>query len=125
MKLYKKFVSALIIILILISCQTEVAGSSSSKSKVDAFAKIDKKSKKLFTKDDRIENYKKSVSQSESLKKSLNKNANYSGYGATAINKKSQKLNKVKTKKENLPKKKTNYGSKSINSQVYSAYSTN
>lgn len=125
MKLNKKFISVLIIILNLLGCKTEGTGLSSSKSKVDAFAKIDKKSKKLFTKDDRIENYKKSVSQSENLKISLNKNANYSGYGATAINKKSQKLKKDKIKKGNLPKKKANYDSKSLNSQVYSAYSTN
>jgi hypothetical protein len=120
MNLNTKFISVLIILLILVSCKTEDSVLSSSKSKVDAFAKIEEKSKKLFTKDDRIKNYKKSVSQSENLKKSLNNNANYSGYGATAVNKRSPKL-----KKENSSKKKVNYGSKSTNSQVYSAYSTN
>ena len=115
---------SVLIMLFFVGCKTKENTSKKSDG-VEAFSKIDKKSESLFTKKDRVNNYKKSIAKAESLNKSLKENANYIGYGATAINKKSQKLKKDKTKKENLPKKKTNYDSKSLNSQVYSAYSTN
>ena len=127
MILNKKFTSVLIILLlILVSCKTDNSVSSSSKSKTDAFAKIDKKSKKLFTKDDRINNYKKSVSQSENLKKSLNKNTNYSGYGS--VNNSNKDILKDESNKEltQNKKSKTKYKyNKSNKTNVYSAYSTN
>ncbi|MAV78634.1 MAG: hypothetical protein CMC22_00075 [Flavobacteriaceae bacterium] len=110
--------------LFFVGCKTQENKSKESDG-VEAFSKIDKKSESLFTKKDRVNNYKKSIAKAESLNKSLKENANYSGYGATAINNKSQKLKEDKTKTENILKKKTNYDSKSLNSQVYSAYSTN
>ena len=115
----KNFIS-FALIFFFFSCEDSKSDASSSSKAEDAFSKIDKKSESLFTKQDRVNNYKKSIAKAESLNKSLKENANYSGYGATTVNKKSPKL-----KKENSPKKKVNYGSKSINSQVYSAYSTN
>ncbi len=115
---------SILIMLFFVGCKTQENKSKESDG-VEAFSKIDKKSESLFTKKDRVNNYKKSIAKAESLNKSLKENANYSGYGATAINNKSQKLKKDKTKKENILKKKTNYDSKSLNSQVYSAYSTN
>ena len=115
---------SVLIMLFFVGCKTKENTSKKSDG-VEAFSKIDKKSESLFTKKDRVNNYKKSIAKAESLNKSLKQNANYSGYGATAINNKSQKLKKDKTEKENIPKKKTNYDSKSLNSQVYSAYSTN
>ena len=115
---------SILITLFFVGCKTQENNSKKSDG-VEAFSKIDKKSESLFTKKDRVNNYKKSIAKAESLNKSLKQNANYSGYGATAINNKSQKLKKDKTEKETIPKKKTNYDSKSLNSQVYSAYSTN
>ena len=122
--MFKNFIS-FALIFFFFSCEDSKSDASSSSKAEDAFSKIDKKSESLFTKQDRVNNYKKSIAKAESLNKSLKDNANYSGYGATAVNKKNSKTKKEKIKKENLSKKKVNYGSKSINSQVYSAYSTN
>ena len=98
------------------SCSEADAKESITRSNV--FDKVDKRDKKLFTKQERIESYNKSVNKSESLKKSLTSSSNkgYSGYGSS---------NSKNNKKKNLPsknnKKKT---TPKVNLQ-FSAYSTN
>ena len=94
------------------------ADAKENKTKSNAFDKIDKRDKKLFTKEERIESYNKSVNKSESLKKSLlsSSNSAYSGYGSsTSKNKKATGQTK-KTKKVSAKHK--------INIE-FSAYSTN
>ena len=61
------------------------ADAKESKTKSNAFDKIDKRDKKLFTQQERIESYNKSNNKSQSLKKSLSSNTNsgYSGYGSS------------------------------------------
>ena len=56
-----------------------------SKTRSNAFDNIDKRDKKLFTKEERIKSYNNSVNKAESLKKSLTSNTNsgYSGYGSS------------------------------------------
>jgi len=92
------------------------AGAMKNKTKFNAFDKIDKRDKKLFTKEERIESYNKSVNKSESLKKSLTSSSNsgYSGYGSS---------NLKNNKKKNLPSK-NNKTTPKVNLQ-FSAYSTN
>ncbi len=116
-----KSLSYLLILLPLLmfdSCSE--ADAKESKNRSSAFDNIDKRDKKLFTKEERIKSYNTSVNKAESLKKSLTSNTNsgYSGYGSSTTKKKNlrkdlQKTNKVK-----------------VNSKVkaniqFSAYSTN
>ena len=94
------------------------AGAMKNKTKLNAFDKIDKRDKKLFTKEERIESYNKSVNKSEFLKKSLSSNSNsgYSGYGSSPSKKnKTENRSQKNNQKKNMPK---------VNLQ-FSAYSTN
>ena len=114
-----RFLSYLIVSLItisLVSC-TE-AGAKESKSRSNAFDKVDKRDKKLFTQKERIESYNKSVNKSELFEKSFNNNirSGYSGYGS----------GKSSTKKESNKKiKKNNVAKPNFSNAGYSAYSTN
>ena len=78
---------------------SEADAKSISKTRSNAFDKIDKRDKKLFTQEERIESYNKSLKKSESLKNSLSSKSNsgYSGYGSHT--KKRKKLKKKKEKK--------------------------
>ena len=92
-----------------------------SKSRSNAFDNIDKRDKKLFTKEERIKSYNNSVNKAESLKKSLTSNTNsgYSGYGSLTNKKK-------KVEKEDLEiTKKAKVKSKPKVNLQFSAYSTN
>ena len=96
------------------------ADAKESKTRSNAFDKIDKRDKKLFTQSERIDAYNKSNNKAESLKKSLTSNTNsgYSGYGSTNKKKKVEKKDLLKTKKTKVKSK------PKVNIQ-YSAYSTN
>lgn len=115
MKYLKSFF--IIILSLCINSCTE-AGAMKNKTKSNAFDKIDKRDKKLFTKEERIESYNKSVNKSESLKKSLSSNSNssYSGYGSSTSKNKRVTTQIKKTKKVSAKHK--------INIE-FSAYSTN
>ena len=92
----------------------------------EAFARIDKKNIDAFTKEDRRRAFNNSVSTIEKTKKSLSNNVSYNGYGSSSISKKTTLANnsKVETKKQR--KKKSAYSApNALNSQVFSAYSTN
>ena len=92
-----------------------------NKSRSNAFDNIDKRDKKLFTKEERIKSYNNSVNKAESLKKSLTSNTNsgYSGYGSLTNKKK-------KVEKEGLQiTKKAKVKSKPKVNLQFSAYSTN
>jgi len=94
------------------------ADAKESKTKSNAFDKIDKRDKKLFTQQERIESYNKSNNKSQSLKKSLSSNTNsgYSGYGSsTSKNKKVSPEQKESKNKKAKAK---------VNLQ-FSAYATN
>jgi len=97
------------------------ADAKESKTRSNAFDKIDKRDKKLFTQGERIDAYNKSNNRSQSLKKSLtpNTSSGYSGYGSSANKKK-------KVGKEEIQKtKKTKVKSKPKVNLQFSAYSTN
>ena len=97
------------------------ADAKESKTRSNAFDKIDKRDKKLFTQGERIQAYNKSNNKSESLKKSLisNTKSGYSGYGSSTMKKK-------KVEKEDLQKtKKVKVKSKPKVNLQFSAYSTN
>ena len=108
----------------LFSCEDET-----NKNNADAaFNKIDSKNKNAFTSADRKKKYDASIASSEKVKSSLKQNASYNGYGASSSPKKSISSSKKKEKvatTESSPTKTKPYRPKSINSQVYSAYSTN
>ena len=115
-----KSLSYLIILFPLLIFNTcSEADAKQSKTRSDAFDKIDRRDKKLFTQSERIEAYNKSNIKSESLKKSLTSNSNsgYSGYGSST-NKKKKVKNKTQKadKKKSKPKVKVNI--------EFSAYST-
>ena len=114
-----KSLSYLIILFPLLIFNTcSEADAKQSKTRSDAFDKIDRRDKKLFTQSERIEAYNKSNIKSESLKKSLTSNSNsgYSGYGSSTKKKKKEDLKKTKKVKiKSKPK---------VNLQ-YSSYSTN
>ncbi len=103
------------------SCQENTKNSFTSNSDVeDAFAKIDNKNKSLFTKEERLKSYQKTISLSEKNKKSLNKTT-YNGYGAAS---KQKSLKRSKEKPQN--KKKKNYTYKrNSNQHITSTYATN
>lgn len=94
------------------------ADAKENKTKSNAFEKIDRRDKKLFTKEERIESYNKSLNKSESLKKSLSSSSSsgYSGYGSSTSKNKKAPAQIKKTKKVNAKHK--------INIE-FSAYSTN
>ena len=96
------------------------ADAKEAKTRSNAFDNIDKRDKKLFTQDERIESYNKSINKSESLKKSLtsNNNSGYSGYGSSATKKK-------KVEKTPQKNKKVKVNSKVKANLQFSAYSTN
>jgi hypothetical protein len=114
MKYLKSFF--IIILSLAMNCCAE-ADAMEKKSKTNAFSKIDKRDKKLFTKEERIESYNKSVNKSKSLNKALSSNSNsgYSGYGSSPSKKNKTENRSQKNKKKNMPK---------VNLQ-FSAYSTN
>lgn len=98
------------------------ADAKISDTRSNAFDKIDKRDKKLFTQEERIESYNKSLKKSESLKNSLSSNSStgYSGYGS--IGTKNKKVKKEIEKNSNKKKRKT--PKIEVNLQ-FSAYSTN
>ena len=98
-------------------------GIEKKPDRADAFLKITEKSKGLFNKEARINNYKNSVANSENLKSSLESNYKYSGYGSSK-KKSSNSANKLKNTDTNKKIKKVNF-KKSSNNRVFSAYSTN
>lgn len=115
MKYLKSFF--IIIFSLAMNCCAE-ADAMEKKTKTNAFSKIDKRDKKLFTKEERIESYNKSINKSKSLNKALSSNSNsgYSGYGSsTSKNKKTENQSHKNNKKKSMPK---------VNLQ-FSAYSTN
>ncbi len=117
----KSFSYLLLLITIISLNRCSEAGANESKTRSNAFDNIDKRDKKLFTQDERIESYNKSVNKSESLKKSLlsNSSTGYSGYGASS--KKDNKKIKDKSQKNNNKRKIPN---SKVNLE-FSAYSTN
>ena len=112
MRKYLYFISIVLIILTVISCSSADAKQNTSKIKSNAFDKIDKRDKKLFTQEERIKSYNKSINKSESIKASLEANKGYNGYGSTSDGRKTRN----KTKKISKPK---------LSSAEFSAYSTN
>ena len=115
---FLKLIFIIILSLGMNSCSE--ADAKENKTKSNAFEKIDRRDKKLFTKEERIESYNKSVNKSESLKKSLSSSSNsgYSGYGSST-----SKNKKLKTEQKEIKNKKPKAKVK-VNLQ-YSAYSTN
>tara|TARA_B100001093_G_scaffold428934_1_gene423929 strand:- start:232 stop:567 length:336 start_codon:yes stop_codon:yes gene_type:complete len=103
----------LFLISVVYSCSD--AEAKESKVKSNAFEKVDKREKKLFTQEERINSYNKSKNKSESIKASLSANSGYSGYGSA------KKITK-ETNKE-IPKNKVSRPK--ISSTGFSAYSTN
>jgi len=120
--MYSKTIILLVPILAFVACLEKEKTSNSAE---DAFAKIDKKTESLFTKDDRKKSYQNSVAIAEEKSKSFKKNVNYNGYGASMKNNKSSSKSQ---KKSNTSEKKKNGNysyQRSSSSQTYSAYSTN
>tara|TARA_B100002052_G_C15683146_1_gene507166 strand:+ start:110 stop:457 length:348 start_codon:yes stop_codon:yes gene_type:complete len=101
------------------SCTNEENISSSNNNSMSSFERIDKKSDELFTKQERKNAYQKSVSDKSSVKKSLNNNRNYNGYGSLKSKKKS------KTKNKYSQNKKIKTQRPKSNNVGYSAYATN
>ena len=114
------FLGTFSICIILYDCSNDL---EKKPDRADAFLKITEKSKGLFNKEARINNYKNSVANSESLKSSLESNYKYSGYGSSK-KKSSNSANKLKNTDTNKKIKKVNF-KKSSNNRVFSAYSTN
>ena len=98
-------------------------GIEKKPDRADAFLKITEKSKGLFNKEARINNYKSATANTENLKSSLESNYKYSGYGSSK-KKSSNSANKLKNTDTNKKIKKVNF-KKSSNNRVFSAYSTN
>ena len=116
----KSFGYLVLLFTIIILNRCSEADAKESKTRSDAFDKIDKRDKKLFTQDERIEAYNKSNNKSESLKKSLtsNNNSGYSGYGSSTKKKKKKSNPEQQNKKVKVKSK------PKVNLQ-FSAYSTN
>ena len=104
--------SKMLILLTVVSCSSEDTKENKTKFRSNAFDKIDKMDKKLFTQEERIKSYSNSINKSESIKASLESNKNYNGYGSTSDVKKTRN----KTNKISKPK---------LSSAEFSAYSTN
>jgi len=104
------------------SCkESEKNNSTTSSSAEAAFARIDKKNESLFTKEERVRSYQKTVSLSERDKNSTNKKVIYNGYGAAA---KEKNLEKNKNEPKQKKKKKYTY-KRSSNQHTTSTYATN
>ena len=114
------FLGKFIILLVLSHCSD---GMEEKADRADAFLKITEKSKGLFNKEARINNYKNATANTENLKSSLESNYKYSGYGSSK-KKSSNSANKLKNTDTNKKIKKVNF-KKSSNNRVFSAYSTN
>ena len=114
------FLGMFFILLVLLHCSN---GIEKKPDRADAFLKITEKSKGLFNKEARINNYKNSTANSENLKSSLESNYKYSGYGSSK-KKSSNSANKLKNTDTNKKIKKVNF-KKSSDNRVFSAYSTN
>ena len=111
----KKFLIS-IITLISIAYSCSDAEAKENKVRSNAFEKIDKRDKKLFTQEDRIKSYDNSKKKSESIKASLTANSGYSGYGSAKNLGKKESNKKIKKNKVAKPK---------FSNAGYSAYSTN
>ena len=114
------FLGIFFILLVLLRCSN---GIEKKPDRADAFLKITEKSKGLFNKEARINNYKNATANTENLKSSLESNYKYSGYGSSK-KKSSNSANKLKKTDTNKKIKKVNF-KKSSNNRVFSAYSTN
>ena len=117
---FKIKISFLLILLLSIIYSCSDAEAKQKKSKSNVFENIDKRDKKLFTKEERIKSYNNSVNKAESLKKSLTSNTNsgYSGYGSSTTKKKIVEKNPQKNKKVKVNSK--------VKANIqFSAYSTN
>tara|TARA_B100000925_G_scaffold139287_1_gene104378 strand:- start:757 stop:1095 length:339 start_codon:yes stop_codon:yes gene_type:complete len=111
----KKFlISILTLVIITYSCSD--AEAKENKVRSNAFEKIDKRDKKLFTQEDRIKSYDDSKKKSESIKASLTANSGYSGYGSAKSSAKKESNKKIKKNKVAKPK---------FSNEGFSAYSTN
>ena len=110
----KEIIILLFVSFLYYSCSN--ANAVVNKSKSNAFDKIDKRDKKLFTKQERIESYNNSRNKLTNVRAALKSNSSYSGYGATKVGKKLTNKKEVKTKKISRPK---------LSNAGFSAYSTN
>ena len=111
----KKFlISILTLVIITYSCSD--AEAKENKVRSNAFEKIDKRDKKLFTQEDRIKSYDNSKKKSESIKATLTANSGYSGYGSAKRVEKKELSKKIKKNKVAKPK---------FSNAGFSAYSTN
>lgn len=111
----KKFlILTIILISIVYSCSD--AKAKENKVKSNAFEKVDKREKKLFTQEERINSYNNSKKKSESIKASLTANSNYSGYGSAKAGGKKESNTKTKINRVAKPK---------FSNTGFSAYSTN
>ena len=120
MRNFSHFLLLIFVISSMSRCSEADAKISDTRS--NAFDKIDKRDKKLFTQEERIESYNKSLNKSESLKNSLSSNSSsgYSGYGSTIT-----KNKKVKKEIEKISDKKKRKTPKIEVNLQFSAYSTN
>ncbi len=105
-----------VIVLFCVAYSCSDATAKEGKAKSNAFDKIDKRDKKLFTEEERINSYNKSLKKSESIKASLSANSSYSGYGST------KNVEKKQTRKEG---KKNKVAKPKFSNAGFSAYSTN
>ena len=105
-----------VIVLFFVAYSCSDATAKEGKAKSNAFDKIDKRDKKLFTEEERINSYNKSLKKSESIKASLSANSSYSGYGST------KNVEKKQTRKES---KKNKVAKPKFSNSGFSAYSTN
>lgn len=110
----KKFLLYFFLLGATYSCSDTEAEQGVSKSKI--FDKVDKRDRKLFTEEERINSYNKSLKKSESIKASLAANSGYSGYGSSKVLEKKETNKKTKRNKVAKPK---------FSNAGYSAYSTN
>ena len=108
---------------LVVYCCTQNKSIEEQPDRADAFLKVSEKSKSLFTKQARINNYKNSIDNNNNLKSSLEKNYKYSGYGSSR--KKDSKSEDGKKNKDNDKVAKKVIFKKSPKNTVFSAYSTN
>lgn len=105
-----------VIVLFSVTYSCSDAKAKEGKTNSNAFDKIDKRDKKLFTQEERINSYNNSKKKSESIKASLNANSSYSGYGSAKSAEKKELTKKIKKNKVAKPK---------FSNAGFSAYSTN
>ena len=110
----KKIIFLLFFSFLYYSCSNANAEIHNSKS--NAFDKIDKRDKNLFTKQERIESYNNSRNKLSNVKAALKANSGYSGYGTKKSQKKITTKKEIKAKKISRPK---------LSNAEFSAYSTN